>query len=287
MTTKTKSAKTVEALDTANTIVRNSATSLPTLSVVFVVVQGIWLVIVLSDVIPMLSSTIPPLHRTDRRGCRVPKALTLNMPASWPNSVKGGQLVEVMILSNHPGVPPPPASHRLPTRIFLLGVVPKYGNLQVSVEHKVDKAKEGIAHPSRAMVELESTEELPEAMEALPKDMDRGHIQAIKPHMDSNHRITQALTRNTINSSIPNSNLPNKLTGTTSIFLRSSLTSIPRTVTDFIFSFGGGNDVGRYIRRLWSQQKLHEAVSIELVHVLTQLIVASHSPMTLQCMLPR
>ena len=47
--------------------------------------------------------------------------------------------------------------------------------------------------------------------------------------------------------------------------------------------FGGGNDVGRYIRRLRSRRRLDEAVSIEIVHVLTQLIVASHSPMTLQC----
>ena len=221
-------------------IVLNSATSLPTSSVVYVVVQDIWLVIVLSDGIPMLSLMIPLLHLMGSLECQVLKVSILNMLALWQSLVKGAEVVGLMISPNHLGVPTPLVYHKLPIQTFLLGVVPRCGNLQVSVGHRMDKLREDTALLSQAIVG--PTEELPEPMAAHPKDMDKAPIQVIKHHMDNKPRITLARTHSTISNSTISSNPHNK-PGEDMYFSSLTTTHYDR----FIFFLGGGNDAGRYI----------------------------------------
>jgi hypothetical protein len=223
--TKTKYAKTVEELDTANTIVLSSATLLPISSVAFVVVRGIWRVIALSDAIPIWSSRSLPLHLTDHRGRPALKDSTRNMPVSWQSLAKGPQVAAVMIPPNHPGAPVPQVFRRLLVRIFLLGVDPKCGSLpDLAAVGRPGQLRAGTALLNQAM-EARMVE-APVAMVAHPKDMDRGHILAIKHHTDSNHRdrIIQARMHNTINNSMRSNNPPNEISEATSTFMLTTLT---------------------------------------------------------------
>lgn len=213
VTTKTRSAKIVAGLDTANTIVPNSETSLLISFAAFVAAQGIWPVIVRSGAIPMLFSMTPLPHRMGRQECLVQKVSTLNMPVSWRNLAKGPQVVEVMMLPRRPGVPMALVFHRSLVRTFRLGVVLKCGSLLVSAQARVVKTK-AIVLLKQGMGELMA---VLADITVHPKGMDKDLIQAIKLRTDSSRRITQAHMHNTTNSSMRSSNPRSELSVTTSI----------------------------------------------------------------------